>query len=76
MSTTDPRKRTVYFPDDMIDQIQREADRTGLSLAEVVRRAWDIAKPEIRRRGDFYEQASRREEGYGNCLPPNDYFSS
>lgn len=76
MALIDLRKRTVYFPGDMIDEIQREADRLNKSIAEVIRQAWDIAKPEIEKQGNVLGPALRREEWYGASGSSSEYLPS
>lgn len=49
MATTDHRKQSLYFPEDMLEEIQREADRQDRSLSWVVQQAWKVARAEIRR---------------------------
>ncbi len=49
MSTTDNRKQSLYFPEDMLEEIQREATRQDRSMSWVVQQAWRIARGEIRR---------------------------
>jgi uncharacterized small protein (TIGR04563 family) len=49
MSTTDHRKQSLYFPEEMLFEIQREATRQDRSLSWVVQQAWKIARADIRR---------------------------
>ena len=49
MSTTDNRKQSLYFPEDMLEEIQREATRQDRSMSWVVQQAWRIARAEIRK---------------------------
>jgi len=49
MSSTDNRKQSLYFPEDMLDEIQREATRQDRSMSWVVQQAWRIARAEIRK---------------------------
>ena len=43
----DKRKQSLYFPEDMLAEIQAEADRQDRSLSWIVQRAWKIARLEI-----------------------------
>ena len=49
MSTTDHRKQSLYFPEDMLHEIQREAERQDRSISWIVQQAWKIARAEIRK---------------------------
>jgi uncharacterized small protein (TIGR04563 family) len=49
MATTDHRKQSLYFPEEMLLEIQREATRQDRSLSWVVQQAWKIARADIRR---------------------------
>ncbi len=49
MASTDKRKQSLYFPEDMLKEIQEEAARQDRSLSWVVQQAWRIARPEIMR---------------------------
>jgi uncharacterized small protein (TIGR04563 family) len=46
---SDARKQSLYFPEDMLDEIKQEAARLDRPLSWVVQRAWKMAKGEIRR---------------------------
>ena len=49
MAATDHRKQSLYFPEDMLDEIQREATRQDRSLSWIVQQAWKVARAELRR---------------------------
>ena len=49
MTGTDKRKQSLYFPDDMVGEIQVEANRQDRSLSWIVQQAWRIARSEIMR---------------------------
>ena len=49
MSTTDHRKQSLYFPEEMLLEIQREATRQDRSLSWVVQQAWKVARADIKR---------------------------
>lgn len=44
---SDKRKQSLYFPEDMLEEIQREARRQDRSVSWIVQRAWQLAKPEL-----------------------------
>jgi len=43
----DKRKQSVYFPVEMLDEIQREALRQDRTVSWIVQRAWKIAREDI-----------------------------
>lgn len=49
MSTTDHRKQSLYFPEEMLEEIQRESSRQDRSLSWVVQQAWKVARAEMRK---------------------------
>ena len=44
---TDARKQSLYFPDDMLQEIQEAAQRQDRSLSWIVQRAWRIARARL-----------------------------
>lgn len=49
MSGTDHRKQSLYFPEDMLLEIQREAERQDRSLSWIVQQSWKVARADIRK---------------------------
>jgi len=49
MSANDARKQSLYFPDEMLVEIQQQAARLDRSLSWVVQQAWKISKTELRK---------------------------
>jgi uncharacterized small protein (TIGR04563 family) len=49
VSTTDHRKQSLYFPEDMLMEIQREAERQDRSISWIVQQAWKVGRTDIRR---------------------------
>ena len=50
MSTpTDKRKQSLYFPEDLLQEIQQEAIRQDRSLSWIVQQAWKLARERIMR---------------------------
>ncbi len=49
MAVTDKRKQSLYFPVEMLEEIQEEALRQDRSLSWMVQQAWRIARSEIKR---------------------------
>jgi uncharacterized small protein (TIGR04563 family) len=48
VSKTDKRKQSLYFPETMLEEIQKEAQRLQRSMSWVVQRAWKHARREIK----------------------------
>ena len=46
---TDNRKQSLYFPEDMLEDIQKEATRQDRSMSWIVQMAWKLARTEIRK---------------------------
>ena len=49
MSANDARKQSLYFPDEMLQEIQTQAQRLDRSLSWVVQQAWKISKTDLRK---------------------------
>jgi uncharacterized small protein (TIGR04563 family) len=47
MAGNDKRKQSLYFPEEMLKEIQAEASRQDRSLSWVVQRAWKTARKEL-----------------------------
>jgi uncharacterized small protein (TIGR04563 family) len=47
MTSSDKRKQSLYFPEDMLEEIRREAKRQDRSLSWIVQTAWRIARSEL-----------------------------
>jgi len=62
MASSDKRKQSLYFPEDMLREIQQEATRQDRSLSWIVQQAWRIAKPEILRFPSVNDVLDSREE--------------
>lgn len=45
---SDKRKQSLYFPADVVEEMEKEAKRLDRSLSWVVQRAWKLAKEEVR----------------------------
>jgi uncharacterized small protein (TIGR04563 family) len=44
---SDKRKQSLYFPEDMLNEIQDEATRLDRSMSWIVQVAWRVAHPRI-----------------------------
>ena len=62
MSRTDKRKQSLYFPEDMLREIQIEANRQDRSLSWIVQQAWRLARTEIMRFPSVNEVSPEEEE--------------
>jgi uncharacterized small protein (TIGR04563 family) len=49
VASADKRKQSLYFPEEMLKEIQDEANRQDRSLSWVVQQAWRIARGEIKK---------------------------
>jgi len=47
MAGADKRKQSLYFPEDMLKEIQEEATRQDRSLSWIVQKAWKVARKEL-----------------------------
>jgi uncharacterized small protein (TIGR04563 family) len=43
----DKRKQSLYFPEEMLREIQREATRLDRSLSWIVQQAWKISRDRV-----------------------------
>lgn len=48
MANADKRKQSLYFPEDMLEEIRREAARLDRSLSWVIQRGWKSAREKIK----------------------------
>jgi len=48
MASADKRKQSLYFSEDMLKEIRREAERQDRSLSWIVQKAWKIARDDLR----------------------------
>jgi uncharacterized small protein (TIGR04563 family) len=49
MASTDKQKQSLYFPDEMLREIMKEATRLDRSLSWTVQQAWRVAREELRK---------------------------
>ena len=47
MATSDKRKQSLYFPEEMLKEIQHEATRQDRSLSWIVQKAWKLARKDV-----------------------------
>jgi uncharacterized small protein (TIGR04563 family) len=48
MANADKRKQSLYFPEEMLDEIKREAARLDRSLSWIIQRGWKFARENIK----------------------------
>jgi len=48
MSHADKRKQSLYFPEDMLKEIQHEAARLDRSLSWIVQQCWKISRGKLK----------------------------
>ena len=48
MANTDKRKQSLYFPEDMLKEIQHEAQRLDRSLSWIIQQGWKIARTKMK----------------------------
>jgi uncharacterized small protein (TIGR04563 family) len=49
MASTDKQKQSLYFPEETLREIMREANRQDRSLSWVVQQAWRVAREQIKK---------------------------
>jgi uncharacterized small protein (TIGR04563 family) len=48
MANADKRKQSLYFPEEMLAEIQHEAKRLDRSLSWIVQQGWKIARDRMK----------------------------
>jgi uncharacterized small protein (TIGR04563 family) len=48
MANADKRKQSLYFPEDMLKEIQHEAVRLDRSLSWIVQQGWKLAREKLK----------------------------
>ncbi len=48
MANSDKRKQSLYFPEEMLEEIQHEAGRLDRSLSWIVQQGWKIARNKLK----------------------------
>ncbi len=49
MAAGETRRQNLYFPADMLTELQREAERQDRSISWLMQQAWRIARAELRK---------------------------
>ncbi len=47
MAASDKRKQSLYFPEEMLEEIRCEAERLDRSLSWLLQRAWKLARKDL-----------------------------
>ena len=83
MAGSDKRKQSLYFPEEMLREIQEEANRQDRSLSWIVKKAWKIATAGAYFAAGFESTAVRHftEGDVGNFRPQalevlHDFFTA
>ena len=48
MANADKRKQSLYFPEEMLEEIKHEAARLDRSLSWIIQRGWRLARETIK----------------------------
>ena len=48
MANADKRKQSLYFPEEMLKEIQHEAARLDRSLSWIVQHGWKVAREKLK----------------------------
>ena len=48
MANADKRKQSLYFPEEMLKEIQHEAQRLDRSLSWIVQQGWKFARDKLK----------------------------
>lgn len=60
------KRQALYFPSDMLQDIQGEAERQDRSISWLIQQAWRIARNELRKvpsTTDYFEKLEGESEG-------------
>jgi uncharacterized small protein (TIGR04563 family) len=66
MGHADKRKQSLYFPAEMLEEIQREAQRLDRSLSWIVQQGWKLARERMKQ---FPASSDSATESGGPGLP-------
>jgi uncharacterized small protein (TIGR04563 family) len=48
MANADKRKQSLYFPEDMLEEIKHEAARLDRSLSWIIQQGWKFARDKLK----------------------------
>ncbi len=75
MAGSDKRKQSLYFPEDMLKEIQDEATRQDRSLSWIVQKAWKIARKEKSLKYPSVNEFPGRKTGRRKSLDGSSFLS-
>jgi uncharacterized small protein (TIGR04563 family) len=61
VSGSDKRKQTLYFPEEMLQEIESEAARQDRSMSWIIQKAWRLARGDIKRAPSTNEPLPNRD---------------
>ena len=70
MPGADHRKQSLYFPEEMLAEIQREAVRQDRSISWVVQHAWRVARADLKRMPSVTDVLQPRVPAPPVAVPP------
>ncbi len=47
--SSESRRQSLYFPGDMLEELQGETDRQDRSISWLIQQAWRLAYPELQK---------------------------
>lgn len=65
MATSDKRKQSLYFPEEMLLEIKAEAERQDRSLSWIVQKAWKLARNDIAKYPSVNDMAGGEDDDRG-----------
>ena len=71
MSTNDKRKQSLYFPEEMLKEIQAEATRQDRSLSWIVQKAWRTARKELAKYPSSTDSSDQETNGLSQNAHPS-----
>ena len=63
MSTSDKRKQSLYFPEEMLKEIGAEATRQDCSLSWIVQKAWKAARKDLMSIPSVADHHEKKDDG-------------
>lgn len=66
MGQGETRRQNLYFPSDMLSELQKESTRQDRSISWLIQQAWKIARAELKRVPSTTDYLPSDTEGQGN----------
>ncbi len=70
MPTGKSKRQALYFPSEMLEDIQLEAHRQDRSISWLIQQAWRIARTDLQKvpsTTDYFERLDERDGGGGDA---------